>query len=129
MKRGPGRHQVSTRSAPGQQWLDGGSAEGQEVMTDEDGDAQSLVVLLVARRCFQLRLKLGCRFGVLISRGTRMRWMLAEERNVKGGGTGGGDRGTGPPQTFQRLTLYLWALHGKNRLQMVLVPPPPIVAL
>ena len=98
-------------------------------MTDKGADAQSLVVLLVARRCFQLRLKLGCCFGVLISRGTRMQWMLAEERNVKGGSTGGGgDRGTGPPQTFQRLTLYLWALHGKNRLQMVLVPPP-IVAL
>ena len=42
-----------------------------------------------------------------------------------GGGTGGGGGGrTGPPQTFQRLTLCLWALHGKNRLQMVLVPPP-----
>ena len=32
----------------------------------------------------------------------------------------GGDGGTGPPQTFQRL----WAVHGKNRPQMVLVPPP-----
>ena len=42
-----------------------------------------------------------------------------------GGGTGGGggDGGTGPPQTFQRLTLCPWALHGKNRLQMVLVSP------
>ena len=38
-----------------------------------------------------------------------------------GGGTGGGG-GTGPPQTFQRLTLCLWVVHGKNRLQMVLVP-------
>ena len=34
---------------------------------------------------------------------------------------GGGTGGTGPPQTFQFLTLCLWALHGKNRLQMVLV--------
>ena len=42
-----------------------------------------------------------------------------------GGGTGrgGGKRGTSPPQSFRRLTLCLWALHGKNRLQMVLVPP------
>ena len=39
------------------------------------------------------------------------------------GGTGG-TGGTGPPQTFQRLTLCLWAVHGKNRLQIVLVPPP-----
>ena len=38
---------------------------------------------------------------------------------------GGGERGTGPPQTFKSLTLCLWAVHGKNRLQMVLVPPPP----
>ena len=40
-----------------------------------------------------------------------------------GGGTGegGGGGGTDPLQTFQRLTLCLWALHGKNRLQMVLV--------
>ena len=36
---------------------------------------------------------------------------------------GGGDGGTGPPQTFQRLTLCLWAVHGKNQLQIVLVPP------
>ena len=42
---------------------------------------------------------------------------------------GGGDRGTGPPQTFQRLTLCIWALHGKNRLRVALVPPPPFVAL
>ena len=45
---------------------------------------------------------------------------------VMGGGTGGGGgggRGTGPPQTFQRLSLCLWAVHGKNRLQTVLVPP------
>ena len=41
-----------------------------------------------------------------------------------GGGTGG-DGGTGPPQTFQRLTLCQWAVHGKNRFQMVLAPPPP----
>ena len=40
-----------------------------------------------------------------------------------GGGTGG-DGGTGPPQTFQRLTLCQWAVHGKNRFQMVLAPPP-----
>ena len=33
-------------------------------------------------------------------------------------------QGTGPPQTFQRLALCLWTMHGKNRLQMVLVPPP-----
>ena len=43
------------------------------------------------------------------------------------GATGGG--GTGPPQSFQRLTLcvclWLWVVHGKNRLQIVLVPPPP----
>ena len=42
-----------------------------------------------------------------------------------GGGTGGGDGGTGPPQTFHRLTLCLRALHGKNRLQMAIAPPPP----
>ena len=41
-----------------------------------------------------------------------------------GGGTGGRGGGTGPPQSFRRLTLCLWALHGKNRLQMVLVPAP-----
>ena len=45
-----------------------------------------------------------------------------------GGGTGGGGGGTGPPQIFQRLTLCLWTLHGKNRLQMVHVPLPPIAA-
>ena len=32
--------------------------------------------------------------------------------------------GTGPPQTFRHLTLCLWAVHGKNQLQIVLVPPP-----
>ena len=31
--------------------------------------------------------------------------------------------GGGPPQIFPRLTLCLWAVHGKNRLQMVFVPP------
>ena len=36
----------------------------------------------------------------------------------------GGTGGDGPPQTFQRLALCLWAVHGKNRLEMVLVPPP-----
>ena len=35
-----------------------------------------------------------------------------------GGGIGGG----GGRKTFQRLTLCLWAVHGNNRLQMVLVP-------
>ena len=40
---------------------------------------------------------------------------------LMGGGTGG-TGGTGPPQTFQRIILCLWAVHGKNRLQMVLVP-------
>ena len=41
-----------------------------------------------------------------------------------GGGTGG-DGGTGPPQTFQRLTLGIHmggAWKERNRLQMVLVP-------
>ena len=42
-----------------------------------------------------------------------------------GGGTGG-DRGTDPTQTFQHLTLCLWAVHGKNQLPMVLVPPPQL---
>ena len=37
-----------------------------------------------------------------------------------GGSTGGtGDRS---PQHFRRLTLCLWALHGKNRLEMAIVP-------
>ena len=49
------------------------------------------------------------------------------ERRHLGGGGGGG---TGTPQSFQRLILCPWTLHGKNRLQMVLVPPPnrPAVA-
>ena len=41
-----------------------------------------------------------------------------------GGGGGGEDGETSPPQTFQRLALCLCVVHGKNRLQMVLVPPP-----
>ena len=45
-------------------------------------------------------------------------------RVCMGGGTGVTGGGTGPPQTFQRLTLCLWTAHGKNRLHMVLVPPP-----
>ena len=35
-----------------------------------------------------------------------------------------GGRGTSPLQTFQHITLCLWAVHVKNQLQMVLVPPP-----
>ena len=41
------------------------------------------------------------------------------------GGTGGGGSGGLIPQTSQRVTLCLWVVHGKNRLQMVLAPPPP----
>ena len=44
-----------------------------------------------------------------------------------GDGTGG--RGDRSPQSFKHSTLCLWAFHGKNRHQTVLVPPPPIVAL
>ena len=29
------------------------------------------------------------------------------------------------PQYFKFLTLCLWVLHGKNRLQTAFVPPPP----
>ena len=36
---------------------------------------------------------------------------------------GRGTRGTHHPQYFNLFTLGLWTLHGKNRLQMVLVPP------
>ena len=48
--------------------------------------------------------------------------LLLRDRRM-GGGTGG-TGGGGPPQTPRRLALCLWALHGKNRLQMALAPPP-----
>ena len=33
-------------------------------------------------------------------------------------------RGGGVPQYFTFLTLCLWALHGKNRLETAFAPPP-----
>ena len=50
------------------------------------------------------------------------RWSSSTRYHGRRHRGGGGDGGTGPSQTFQRLTLSLWALHGKNLLQMVLVP-------
>ena len=46
----------------------------------------------------------------------RRLWVLGGPwPEIMGGGTGrAGGVGTGPPQTFQRLTLYLWALHEEN---------------
>ena len=38
----------------------------------------------------------------------------------------GGTGGTCPTQYFYFLTLRLWALHGKNRLQKAFAPPPPL---
>ena len=35
-----------------------------------------------------------------------------------------GGRGNDPPQYFRRLTLCLWALHRKNRLRVLALPPP-----
>ena len=78
----------------------------------------ALCVHCTVKHCMYLKLRLSSR--LFTKTGLFMQPTKIKDTNIHGRRHRGGG-GDDPPQTLQRLTLCLWAVRGKNRLQMVLV--------